>query len=130
MTTSALSISDQAKRYTRQLFLIATDVRAWQQLLGLWERFKRGEAMPHGLTAFRDLFSDCEMSARWNNQDRLERAGAAEAWRRDLADLGDQLVPFEAELWLRRDQKRRGAVIDRLSAECEPSAANSSGRRS
>ena len=116
--TSAPSISEgQAKRYSRQLFLIATDVRAWQQLLGLWERFKRGEAMPHGLTAFRDLFSQLREVREWNDLDRLERAGAAGAWRRDLAELGNQLVPFEAELWLRRDQKRRASVVDRLSAE-------------
>jgi hypothetical protein len=113
----AVNQRGQAKRYTRQLFLIATDVRAWQELLGLWERFKRGEAMPHGLTAFRDLFAQLRDVREWNDQDRLERAGAAEAWRRDLAELGEQLVPFEAELWLRRDLKRRAAVIDRFSAE-------------
>ncbi len=113
----AVNQRGQAKRYSRQLFLIATDVRAWQQLLGLWERFKRGEAMRHGLTAFRDLFSQLREVREWNDLDRLERAGAAGAWRRDLAELGNQLVPFEAELWLRRDQKRRASVVDRLSAE-------------
>lgn len=113
----AVNQRGQAKSYARQLFLIATDVRAWQELLGLWERFKRGDPMPHGLTAFRDLFAQLRQVREWNDQDRLERAGAAEAWRRDLADLGEQLVPFEAELWLRRDLKRRAAVIDQLSAE-------------
>lgn len=106
-----------SKRYRRQLFLIATDTRAWQELLSLWRRFKAGEAMPHGLTAFRDLFLQLREVREWSDQDRLERAGAAEAWRRDLAELGEQLVPFEAELWLRRDQKRRSEVIDRLGAE-------------
>ncbi|HEY5286279.1 MAG TPA: hypothetical protein VIJ50_04160, partial [Solirubrobacteraceae bacterium] len=67
----AVNQRGQEKRYTRQLFLIATDVRAWQQLLGLWERFKRGETMPHGLTAFRDLFSQLRDVREWNDQDRL-----------------------------------------------------------
>lgn len=106
-----------SKRYRRQLFLIATDTRAWQQVLSLWRRFKAGEAMPYGLTAFRDLFLQLREVREWSDQDRLERAGAAEAWRRDLAELGEQLVPFEAELWLRRDQKRRAEVIHRLGAE-------------
>jgi subtilase family protein len=113
----AVNQRGQAKRYSRQLFLIATDVRAWRELLGLWERFKRGDAMPHGLTAFRDLFAQLREVREWNDRDRLDRAGAADAWRRDLADLGDQLVPFEAELWLRRDLNRRAAVIDRLHTE-------------
>lgn len=113
----AVNQRGQAKRYTRQLFLIATDARAWQQLLGLWKRFKRGEAMPHGLTAFRDLFDQLREVRQWNDQDRLERAGAAEAWRRDLAELGEQRVPFEAELWLRRDLNRRTKVVDQLSSE-------------
>lgn len=113
----AINQRGQTKRYSRQLFLIATDVRAWQELLSLWERFKRGEKMRHGLTAFRDLFSQLRDVREWNDQDRLERAGAADAWLRDLTELGDRLVPFEAELWLRRDMTRRAAVIDQLSAE-------------
>lgn len=113
----AVNQHGRTKRYARQLFLIASDVRAWQELLGMWERFKRGDAMRQGLTAFRDLFSQLREVREWSDQDRLERAGAADVWRRDLAELGDHLVPFEAELWLRHDPKRRAAIIDRLTAE-------------
>lgn len=115
----AVNQRGQAKRYSRQLFLIASDAQAWRELLGLWERFKRGEAMPHGLTPFRDLFTQLLDIREWDDRDRLERAGAAEAWQRDLTDLGDQLVPFEAELWLRRDAQRRARVVDRLAAELQ-----------
>lgn len=113
----AVNQRGEAKRYTRQLFLIASDAQAWRELLSLWGRFKRSEAMPHGLTPFRDLFAQLRDIREWDDRDRLERAGAAEAWRRDLADLGEELVPFEAELWLRRDPGHRAAAIDRLAAE-------------
>ncbi|HEU4679578.1 MAG TPA: S8 family peptidase [Terrimicrobiaceae bacterium] len=38
-------------------------------------------------------------------------------WRRELVDLGDEPVVFEAELWLRSDETRRKAVIDELRAD-------------
>lgn len=44
-------------RYARQLFLMSSDATAWQQLLGLWDRYQRGDPFPRGFTAFRDLFS-------------------------------------------------------------------------
>lgn len=113
----AVNQRGRAKRYTRQLFLIATDAQAWRELLSLWERFKRGESMPRGLTPFRDLFTQLRDIREWDDRDRLERAGAADAWRRDLAELGEELVPFEAELWLRSDLQRRAAVVDTLTAE-------------
>ena len=107
----------QAKRYARQLFLIATDAQAWRELLSLWQRFKQGQSLPRGLTPFRDLFAQLLEIREWSDRDRLEHAGAADAWRSDLAELGDELVPFEAELWLRRDSQRRAAVIDVLTRE-------------
>ncbi len=107
----------QAKRYARQLFLIATDAQAWRELLSLWQRFKQGLSLPRGLTPFRDLFAQLLEIREWSDRDRLEQAGAADAWRRDLADLGDELVSFEAELWLRRDSQRRAAVVDVLTRE-------------
>ena len=105
------------RRYARQLFLVASDARAWREVLSLWEQWKNGQELPRGLTPFRDLFAQLRELREWNDGDRLERGGAAEAWRRDLAGLGATLVPFEAELWLRGDRARRGATVARLAGE-------------
>jgi hypothetical protein len=105
------------RRYARQLFLVASDTQAWREVLSLWDRWKRGEAPRRGLTPFRDLFAQLRELRPWDDRDRLERGGAAEAWRRDLAALGQELVPFEAELWLRNDAARRDAIITRMAGE-------------
>lgn len=101
--------------YARQLFLVASDARAWNELLQLWERYRRGEQFPRGLTPFRHLFGRLRELRRWDDRDRLERTGALEAWRSEFAELSDEPVEFEIELWLRSSQDRRGAAVADLS---------------
>jgi hypothetical protein len=115
------AVDREGKRhsYTRQLFLVASDALAWQQLLGLWERFKAGDSFPRGLTPFRDLFARLRDVRAWDDRDRLERTGVLRVWREELAGLDAQLVEFEAELWLRDDQARRDAVVLSLGADLE-----------
>lgn len=98
-------------RYARQLFLVASDRTAWQQLLSLWERFQRGDDFPRGLTPFRHLFGLLRELRPWDDRDRLDRTGALEAWERELSDLAEQLVEFEVELWLRSNGDRRTAAV-------------------
>jgi hypothetical protein len=105
--------------YRRQLLLVASDRAAWQQILSLWERFKREEQFPHGLTKFRDLFEWLRELRPWDDRDRLERTGALDAWREELVSLRDELVEFEAELWLRNDADRRSAAVDGIRSDLE-----------
>jgi hypothetical protein len=108
----------RSRPYKRQLFLIASDHRAWEEVLSLWQRFKHEEDMPYGLTKFRDLFSRLKDLRPWNDQDRLDHTGVLEAWERELEGVdGDELVAFEAELWLRRDEGRRDAALAQLRAD-------------
>jgi hypothetical protein len=101
----------------RQLFILASDQQAWRELLSLWRRFKEGRPFERGTAPFRHLFDHLRDLREWGDADRLTRAGAAEAWARDLAGLGDVLIPFEAELWFREDGARRAAARDTLAAE-------------
>jgi hypothetical protein len=103
--------------YRRELFLVASDHTAWQQLLSLWRRFERGEPFPQGLAPFRHLFERLRVLRAWDDRDRLERTGVLRIWEQELTNaLDDELVPFEAELWLRRDQQRRSAALEELRA--------------
>ena len=105
--------------YKRHLYLMMSDATAWSELLGLWERFQRGEPFRAGLTVFRDLFERLRSLRAWNDADRLEHTGALDAWKREFSDLGDELVDFEIELWLRRDMHRRERTIAELRAQLE-----------
>ena len=114
---AAVDRDGRRHRYTRQLFLVASDAVAWQQLLGLWQLFKRGDQFPRGLTPFRDLFARLRDVRPWDDRDRLERTGALSAWQADLAGMDALPVEFEAELWLRGDTARREAAIIALAAD-------------
>jgi hypothetical protein len=116
-TFAAVDSEGKPHRYTRQLFLVASDAVAWQQLLGLWRRFQRGDPFPYGLTPFRDLFARLRDVRAWDDRDRLERTGALAAWREDFVGMDAQLVEFETELWLRGEQGRRDAVLAALRSD-------------
>ena len=111
---------DRATKFDRQLFLVASDQRAWREMLSLWGRFQAGEKMPHGLTKFRDLFGRLRELRPWDDRDRLERTGVLEVWERELASIpDDEPVAFEIELWMRREQARREEAVGRLRADLE-----------
>lgn len=116
---AAVDSEGRHRPYARQLFLIASDQAAWQQLLGLWDRFQRDEPFPRGLTPFRHLFALLRELRPWDDRDRLERTGALEAWERELTDLEAELVEFEAELWLRSSSERREEAVAQLRADLE-----------
>lgn len=105
------------KQYARQLFLVATNASAWKELLRLWETYQKSGTFPHGLAQFRHLFERLRDLRPWGDRDRLERTGALEVWKRELADQDDELVEFEIELWLRSDPERREQVIADLRAD-------------
>lgn len=112
-----ISSDGRRKPTTQQLFILASDQQAWRQLLSLWQRFQRGEPFARGTTQFRHLFAHLRELRQWSDADRLTRAGAAEAWLRDLADLGETPIPFEAELWFRDAEERRRAAHNTIDAE-------------
>lgn len=106
--------------YQRELFLVASDHAAWQQLLSLYGSFQRGEQFPIGLTPFRHLFGRLRVLRAWDDSDRLERTGVLDVWERELAETpDDELVSFEAELWVRRDEQRRNAALQQLRTELQ-----------
>jgi hypothetical protein len=99
--------------YDRQLFVVASDHRAWQEILRLWALYQEGGEFARGLAPFRNLFSRLRVLRAWNDTDRLTHSGAASAWLQQFREAGDQLVPFEAELWFRAEgAKREAAVAD------------------
>jgi hypothetical protein len=110
----------KVRPFQRQLFLVASDLQAWQQILSLWERFQRGESPEHGLTKFRDLFSRLKELRPWEDRDRLEHTGVLGAWAIELDSIDpEQLIFFEAELWVRRNEERREAVLANLRADLD-----------
>lgn len=95
------------------LYLLATNRKALDQLLGLWGRYQRGEEFVRGFTPFRDLFDNLREMRRWDVQDRLAETGLLEDWRTRLDEQQD-LLPVELELWYRDVEGQRAAAQERV----------------
>jgi len=117
---AAVDSGGRRRPYKRELFLVASDYVAWQQLLSLYDRFQREEEFPRGLTPFRHLFGRLRTLRPWDDRDRLGRTGVLDVWEHELRTApDDELVSFEAELWLRRDEQRRNTSLQQLRTELE-----------
>jgi hypothetical protein len=114
---AAVDREGRAHRYDRLLYLVFSDHAAWQELLGLWQRFQQGERMPYGKAPFAHMFSRLETLRPWDDSDRLERTGALRAWALELAQLPDEPVQLEIELWLRAEKARQERAIKELAED-------------
>lgn len=93
-------------RVPRRFYFTIPDRRALEELVSLWQRFQRGEALEQGRMAWRNVFEHLADVRPWGPQDRLT-AEAVEDWRERLQFAPDTPIRFEAEFWYRNDKARR-----------------------
>jgi hypothetical protein len=79
---------------------------ALSQLLSLWDRWSRGEAMDEGLAPFADLFKRLHSLRPWGPEDRISQESVA-IWHEEIALDPARPVRTEIELWF------KDAEIDR-----------------
>jgi len=77
-----------------------------RSLVDLWERYQRGEAFEHGLTAWRDLFDHLADIRPWGPEDRFSEETQA-AFAEDIAAFPDEPRRIEIELWYRANAADR-----------------------
>lgn len=99
-----------------RMYLAMPDVRALQELLGLWRRYQRGENMPRGRSEWRELFSLLVDVRPWGPQDRVPPE-MIEFWRETLRHNPDAPVRFEIELWFHENPERRNRAFARVQEE-------------
>lgn len=100
------------------LYLVLTNQEALDQLLALWRQFVAGEALPYGLTKFRDVFQHLRDIRPWGPQDRVAHTGVLDEWRL-LRQAQTASVPVEIELWHRTDPARQDAAESAIVALVE-----------
>ena len=106
------------KAIAGRIYLAMPDVRALQELLGLWRRYQRGENMPRGKSEWRELFSLLIDVRPWGPQDRVPPE-TIEFWREALRFNPDAPVRFEIELWFHENADQRERAFARMEAEIE-----------
>ncbi len=86
------------KHLDGRLYLGMTDQQALEQLLKLWERFKKAQPLGQGNAKWRDIFSHAKEIRRWSAKDRLLDSGILDDWAQSIKDDPNAPVTFRAEL--------------------------------
>lgn len=116
---------DPEKQLKGRLFLIMTDQRALQELQNLFTNWKRDKTIsfPRGFAPLKHAFNHLHTIRPWDAEDRIRDTGIIEDWKQRIAQ-GQDVVPFEAELWFRKNSNRQqqaqmylSHVVDSLGGE-------------
>ena len=98
-----------------RFYLAMPDVRAFKELLGLWERWKNDAPLGRGYAPFGHLFQQLRSLRPWGPQDRVPEETIA-FWREQTISNPDRPVRTEVELWFRNSEARRREASETLHA--------------
>lgn len=120
----AMDDQDQRKTtsLTGRLFLSMANEGGMRELLSLWEQWVAGTALPHGKTAWRQVFEQLRSIRRWGPHESLEETGMLERWRaflEDSIDEPDAIERFQVEFFYHRTEVRRQRNEQQLRATLE-----------
>jgi len=103
---------DPQKQLKGQLFLVMTDQQALQELRNLFSKWQQNHQIdfPSGLAPLKHAFAQLYTIRPWDAQDRIRDTGILEDWQMRFQQE-QKVVPFEAELWFRRDPSRRRQAL-------------------
>lgn len=79
-------------------YLVMPDETSLQQLVNLWNRFKRNDQFPLGYAKWRDLFEHLIDVRPWGARDRISLHDQ-DFFAELLDTMGDEFVRVEVELW-------------------------------
>lgn len=101
-------ISAKDKRLKGRLFLSLVNEQGLKELLALWQRWKKGQALPFGKAKWRDVFDQTLIIRRWGIKETLGETGMIDRWRDLLAPIGSAPeIYFQIELFYRRNREKR-----------------------
>lgn len=98
-----------------RFYMTMPDRRALEELLSLWRRWSKGEALDQGLTPFRDVFQQLRALRPWGPKDRIPKE-TIDYWREALETAPDRAVRTEVELWFAPTDAGRRAASERITA--------------
>lgn len=96
-----------------QVFLVMTDQQALQEIYNLFIAWQRDPEIkfPLGLAPLKNAFAHLRNIRPWDTRDRLAETGILEDWQERI-NVGQEIVPFEAELWFRQEPLRRTQALN------------------
>jgi hypothetical protein len=99
-----------------RLYMAMPDLRALQEVLRLWDIYRRGQPLPRGFAPWRTLFDMLRDLRAWGPQDRVPPE-TLHFWREQIAERPDEPVRFEVELWYHERAERRALANGGVEAQ-------------
>lgn len=112
---------DENKKISGKVYCVMSNQEAMEQMLSCWKRFNDGESdvFARGYTGLRDIFVNIKKIRTWTSEDRIQETQVIEYWRESLEIDGNTAVPFEVELFYRKDKGKRSLAESVVTAEIE-----------
>jgi hypothetical protein len=100
---------EKDKNLYGKVYCIMSNQEAMEQMLSCWRRFNDGESdvFARGYAGLRDIFVNIKEIRMWTSEDRIQETQIIEYWRESLELDGNKAVPFEVELFYRKDKEKR-----------------------
>ena len=101
-----------------RLFLSMSNRQAMEQVLSLWNQWDTQRRLPRRYQKWSEVFSNLKALRRWDVTDRLRETGVKKYWQENLEFYRGQglLIPFEIELWYRKERDKRNEVQQNLES--------------
>lgn len=112
---------DKNKSISGKVYCVMSNQEAMEQMLSCWKRFNDGESdvFARGYTGLRDIFVNIKKIRTWTSEDRIQETQVIEYWRESLEIDGNTAVPFEVELFYRKNKEKRTLAESVVTAEIE-----------
>lgn len=101
------------KAIRRRIYFTMPDATALREIVSLWNRYQRGEALERGRKEWKKVFDHLSDIRPWGPQDRITEEARTD-WLRHLEQAPDEPIRFEVEYWYRTRAPLRETAHNRL----------------
>ncbi len=100
-----------------RFYILSSNRQATDELLGLWEQYRKGKKFGHGLGVFKEIFTFLLTLRRWDVRDRLRDTGILNKWKEEYAIKKgtNSYMEFEIELHYRRNREKQVRYLQEIS---------------
>jgi len=108
--------SDSHRELKGRIFLTMTNQKALTQIKNLFEKWGKEKEMkfPYGLAPLKNVFEYLHKIRSWDVTDRIQDTGLLEDWKKRIQG-GQEIVPFEIELWYNDNASIRNERVQSIS---------------
>ncbi len=110
------SNDDSKRELNGRVYCIMSNQKAIQQVISAWKKYSEDKQykFERGLGPLKEVFALLKNVRIWDASDRIYDTKVLEYWKESLQIDGNQFVPFEIELFYRKDKSKRDEIQQEL----------------